>query len=212
MHKFRQKHILFVFLFTVAALLFAQQGNDTASSELPGDQAEASSVEEYENENFLVEDPPIEQVVADRVLPIGFLELQLGSGKDFINQALIESDYFLYNGEPEISFRSPDQEYVFDAAGRAFIDRALFQFENELLKGIDIYFNKSKIDYYSLHTTFTTKYGDPDLVHPRFMVWENARVLIRISKEIRIQYIQKSDVVLPQEKQTSTVERFLDLF
>ncbi len=172
-----------------------------------------SVIEPFEDGSLLSEEPLPSLNPITRFLPETYLGLQLGLTEAEIDQLLLTNDYFFYTGEPQVSFRAPDQEYVFDVVGRGYVDRALFQFKDMVLVSMDFYFNQTEIDYYSLHTTFSTKYGDPDIVHPQYMIWENENVRIRIGKEIRIQYIQKDNTPPPSnEEETLRVERFLNLF
>ncbi len=216
-----------IFFFFLSQNLFAQVDQSLIEEETKverleeGEQLEEdfifderNIIESYEDGAIATENSESDNVSEELLLPLGFLNLKIGTSRAEVNTMLIESPWFFYAGEPEVSFRSPDQEFVFDVPGLGFIDRALFQFKDFILVSIDMYFDETLIDYYSLHTTFTRKYGPPTEVHPRLMAWENSQIIIRVLKEGRVQYIGKdaADVIPENLDAQTSVERFLDIF
>ena len=49
--------------------------------------------------------------------------------------------------------------------------------------------NTAKIDYYSMFTTLSKKYGNPNSLDPQKAVWEDKEVTIILEKPLSVKYI-----------------------
>lgn len=131
--------------------------------------------------------------VASAPLPIGFEELTLGLSLDELKEALQRSGYFYYRGDPDVSLLERENRTLVEAEGAGYISSGEFQFtEDERLFIIALHMDPELIDYFSLYTTFTSKYGDPDDLSPERAIWENDQVRISLERPLSVRYIDQA--------------------
>ena len=82
--------------------------------------------------------------------------LRLGMSSAEVKAALEESPDFSYRQFTESMLPYTDLP-VFECKGTKFIDRAVFQFYEDRLYSMTIFFNRRKLDFYTLFTTLTEK-------------------------------------------------------
>lgn len=130
-------------------------------------------------------------------LPKGYSNIKLGMDLEETKQALVSNSDFGYHGDRDVSLM-PDQQQILietDAeysTSTNFLTQCWFQFYQNQLYIITININKDKIDYYSMFTTLSKKYGNPTSLDPLKATWEDDEITMILEKPLSIKYIDKS--------------------
>ncbi len=122
-------------------------------------------------------------------LPKGFRSITLGMEMDAVKEALTDDSYFLYKGEPDVSLLPGPDQSIIDCEGFRFISDASFQFYEEALYIITINLNTDELDYFSIYTALTEKYGPPVSLDPEQVIWENDSVRFSLERPLTVKYI-----------------------
>jgi hypothetical protein len=80
---------------------------------------------------------------------------------------------------------------VVDCEGLYYVNRGLFQFFDENLYIITLYFNPGRMDYYSLFTALSERYGRPAVLDPSAAVWQNGETRLALEKPLTLKYIDR---------------------
>jgi hypothetical protein len=120
-----------------------------------------------------------------------FYGISLQDSLDTVKDGLKSHPYFFYRGDPDVSFLPQTTKTVIDCEGRSYISRGLFQFSGEKLYIITLYFNPERLDYFSLFTALTKKYGRPVALDPSAAVWQNGQTRLSLEKPLTFKYIDK---------------------
>ncbi len=162
--------------------------------------------------------------VSDKILPRGYHKIELGMSLEETKTALLKDSTFGYHGDRDVSLIpgtnriliETDSEY---GHGSDFLLRCWFQFTQDQLYTITININQNKMDYYSMFTTLTKKYGEPDSLNPQKAVWKNEQTTLSLEKPLTIKYIDnelfdstQNYSNLPKTGTEITREMFLDEF
>ncbi|HUX12671.1 MAG TPA: hypothetical protein VMW87_06560, partial [Spirochaetia bacterium] len=140
-------------------------------------------------------------------LPRGFEDLLLGLPVDEVKKRLQNSPYFLYRGDPDVSLAPVDKQPIIETAGVRFVTSGIFQFHDDRLYTITISLNQKLVDFYSMFTSLSGKYGDPVSLSPAEVVWQNDQVRLSLEKPLTIKYIDL--VVFDQIKAAGKAEKSL---
>lgn len=140
--------------------------------------------------------------------PQGFRGIELGMHIDKVKELLVDDPYFDYRGDPDVSFLPESQNSLIECRGNAFIERAYFQFNEEKLFIIIIALNQEKLDYYTLFTTLTGKYGNSTSLDPTEAVWIFSYVRMSLEKPLTIKYIDR--IVFEELKKAGKSEEDLE--
>jgi hypothetical protein len=132
-----------------------------------------------------------EDIEASGEGPRGFRGIELGMHIDKVKKLLLDDPYFNYRGDPDVSFLPESQNSLIECRGNAFIERAYFQFNEEKLFTIIIELNQEKLDYYTMFTTLTGKYGNSTSLDPTEAVWIFSDVRMSLEKPLTIKYIDR---------------------
>ncbi len=124
-------------------------------------------------------------------VPDRFGNIILGMSMENIKKELKADGNFNFRGDPDISIlRRPDQSLI-ECRGYDFIERAFFQFKEDRLYSITILLNREMLDHYSLYTTLSGKYGDPDRLDPERSVWESETNILALERPLQIKYMDR---------------------
>ena len=124
-------------------------------------------------------------------VPDRFGNIVLGMSMETVKKELLADGNFNFQGDPDISIlRRPDQSLI-ECRGYDFIERAFFQFEEDSLYSITILLNQEMLDHYSLFTTLSGKYGDPDRLDPERSVWESKTNILALERPLQIKYMDR---------------------
>ncbi len=123
-------------------------------------------------------------------LPFGFENLNLGMSLEEVKEILKGHDSFYYQGDPDVSLLERENRTLLEVEGLNFFASAQFQFspEDELFV-IVLVMDPRRIDYYSLYTTLTEKYGNPEDVSPQRSFWEDKRMRLSLERPVTLRYI-----------------------
>ena len=152
-------------------------------------------------------------------VPDRFGKIILGMNiKDTENE--IEADgNFNFRGSQDLSILQRPNQSLIECMGYDFVDRAFFQFKDDKLYSITILFNMELIDHYSLFTTLSKKYGDPDDLNPERSIWKSDKNILILERPLQIKYLDRkvfegmgSDVVISKSLSELSREQFLEQF
>lgn len=127
-------------------------------------------------------------------LPFGYKGVKLGLSLDETKLELIKDPDFGYHGDRDVSLIPGSEKILIetDAISKdknSYLTRCWFQFYNDKLYTITININTKKIDYYSMFTTLSNKYGNPNSLDPQKATWEDDDVTLILEKPLSVKYI-----------------------
>jgi len=152
-------------------------------------------------------------------LTSGFDTFKLGMPLEDLKKALKSSTFFVYDGDPDVTLLSRPNTSLIDVTGITFFSHGVFQFLDGTLYSITLEINPVQLDYFSMYTTLTKKYGDPIALDPSTARWENSQVRLTLERPLSVKYLdmprflalQKSGTA-QQALQNLTREHFLENF
>jgi hypothetical protein len=106
-----------------------------------------------------------------------------------LKTALAEDGLFSFRGDRDVSFLPDPQQYLVETTGLSFVKRAFFQLHGGELFIMAFSMNTDLVDYYSVFTALTGKYGEPTDLSPRQSVWENGGVRLALERPLTVKYI-----------------------
>ncbi len=169
-----------IFMFVVVGLCFAQENTAPSggtSAVRKADTAKtADKMSEKEKKKYAE-------------LPAGYRGISVGMGFEEVKKALTEDPVFGYRGERDISLLPTPNRTLIETAGSMNIKRSWFQFYEDKLYIIIIQMDTDKIDYYSVYSALTEKYGEPALIDPKRAVWKNESVSLTLERPLAVKYI-----------------------
>jgi hypothetical protein len=124
--------------------------------------------------------------------PHGFRSIRLGMELDQVKQLLIADPLFDYRGDPDISFLPLPPQTLIETSGSSFIRRAYFQFEEDLLYIIILSMDPDRMDYYTLYSTLSGKYGPPTSLDPTEAVWQFEGLRMSLERPLNVKYIDST--------------------
>lgn len=129
-------------------------------------------------------------------LPRGYRGINLGMSLENTKSSLLDKPEFGYHGDRDVSLLSGENRVLIETDamyghGSPFLDRCYFQFSDDFLYVITININQERMDYYSVFTTLTKKYGNPDSLNPQTAKWENDSTILYLEKPLTLKYIDK---------------------
>lgn len=83
----------------------------------------------------------------------------------------------------------PDSSLI-ECRGFRFIDRAFFQFHEGRLYTIILKLNPEELDYYSVYSVLTNKYGKSDSLDPKQVLWQDEEVRLSLERPLSVKYIE----------------------
>jgi len=136
---------------------------------------------------------PVEQPGTDSARPPrGFRSIRLGMELEQVKQLLIEDPLFDYRGDPDISFLPLPPQTLIETSGSSFIRRAYFQFDQDLLYIIILSMDPDRLDYYTLYSTLSGKYGQPTSLDPTEAVWQFEGLRLSLERPLSVKYIDST--------------------
>jgi len=124
--------------------------------------------------------------------PRGFRSIQLGMELEQVKQLLIDDPLFDYRGDPDISFLPLPPQTLIETSGSSFIRRAYFQFDQDLLYIIILSMDPDRLDYYTLYSTLSEKYGQPTSLDPTEAVWQFEGLRLSLERPLSVKYIDST--------------------
>ncbi|MCL2214396.1 MAG: hypothetical protein FWC06_04200 [Treponema sp.] len=152
-------------------------------------------------------------------LPRQFREITLGMSLDDLKSSLLIDPYFNFRGDRDISFLPSREQSLVETTGSSFIRRAFFQLRDGLVFIMSFTLNTQVIDFYSIFTQFTEKYGQPSYLDPQIAVWESEGTRVAIERPLTVKYIDRivfNDIInesgVIESNQVHLRQEFLDEF
>ncbi len=152
-------------------------------------------------------------------LPRGFAGIELGTPVEQVKHDLLENPYFLYRGDPDVSLIPRERTPFIDTAGASFVRRGMFQFHNDELYTIILNLNTNIMDFYTMYTTMTDRYGEPLRLDPSHVVWEDELTRISLERPLTVKYLDieifhalRQAGEIEQSLRTLSRESFLEEF
>ncbi len=152
-------------------------------------------------------------------LPRGFAGIDLGTSSEQVKEDLLQNPYFLYRGDPDVSLIPRERTPFIDSAGAGFVRRGMFQFHDDGLYTIILNLNENIIDFYTMYTTMTERYGEPLRLDPSHVVWEDAFTRISLERPLTVKYLDiesfeslRQAGQIEQSLRTLSRESFLEEF
>src|SRR5574344_269229 len=136
--------------------------------------------------------------LAAEELPEGYSNIKLGMSVEQTKRELIKNSDFGYHGDRDVSLLPSNNQTLIETdaergLGSNFLTQCWFQFNNDKLYIITINVNTDKMDYYSIFTTLTSKYGEPISISPKEAVWKNGNVTMTLEKPLTLKYIDNEE-------------------
>jgi hypothetical protein len=152
-------------------------------------------------------------------LSTGFDSFKLGMPLEELKKALKSSTYFVYEGDPDVTLLSRPNTSLIDVTGITYFSHGVFQFLDGTLYSITLELNPVQLDYFSMYTTLTKKYGDPVALDPSTARWESSQVRLTLERPLSVKYLDMPRFLALQKSGTTqkalqslTRERFLENF
>ena len=129
-------------------------------------------------------------------LPTGFKNIFLGMTLQETKEELLRNPDFGYHGDRDVSLVPGSNQILIETDtssnfSPSFLTQSWFQFYEDKLYIMTINFNRNKIDYYSIFTTLSKKYGEPNTLDPQKSVWQDKEVTVILEKPLSIKYIDR---------------------
>ena len=127
-------------------------------------------------------------------LPRGYKDITLGMSLEETKDCLVKDPDFGYHGDRDVSLIPGSSKTLIETDadrgfGSNFLKRCWFQFSFNELYIITININPNKMDYYSVFTTLTKKYGEPTTFSPQAATWKDDEVTMSLEKPLTLKYI-----------------------
>jgi hypothetical protein len=126
---------------------------------------------------------------AAAALPLGFRGITVGMGLDQVKQALKADPLFRYRGDPDVSFLPQTSQYLIECEGNSYLRRAYFQFADSRLFIMILVLDTQRLDYYSIFSALSTKYGEPASLSPQEVVWQSEPIRFSLERPLTVKYI-----------------------
>lgn len=132
-----------------------------------------------------------EKVESANSIPNGFRKITLGMDLESVKKALKNDSQFGYRGERDVSLLSGPQRVLIETSGLNYIKAAWLQFSDEKLYIFTVKLNEKQLDYYSLYSSLTKKYGEPISLDPQKALWQNESVQMVLERPLTVKYIDR---------------------
>ncbi|HTP58513.1 MAG TPA: hypothetical protein VMM82_06310, partial [Spirochaetia bacterium] len=138
---------------------------------------------------------------------------------DQVKKALLADPLFGYRGDPDVSMLPQSHDYLIECAGPSYIRRAYFQFADKRLLTMILVLDTEKLDYFSLYTALSGKYGQPASLSPQESVWQSSSVRLSLERPLTVKYIDQatftnlvSKAGAPSDLEGLSKEKFIEQF
>lgn len=121
--------------------------------------------------------------------PRGFRGIELGMGLEQVKEKLAADALFGYRGDPDVSLLPTPQQSLIECTGSSYVRRAFFQFHEGRLFVLILVLEPARLDYYTLFSTLSRKYGNPARLDPSEAIWEFAGVRLALERPLNVKYL-----------------------
>ncbi len=160
---------------------------------------------------------------AEKNLPDGFKKIRFGMTVDQVKEELKKDPSFGFRGDRDVSLLPGENRILIETdtsrtAPYSFLERCWFQFFDDKLYTITINMKKKKMDHYSIYTTLTEKYGNPDSLNPEKSEWRSDGVIMSLERPLTLKYTDRkifedlqSKAMVKETAEEQSKQDFLDL-
>jgi hypothetical protein len=127
----------------------------------------------------------------ENALPRIFREISLGMSLEDLKAALQRDQMFSFRGDRDVSLLPAGDQSLVETTGLSFVKRAFFQLREGRLFIMAFTLNSDLVDHYSVFTSLTEKYGQPDSLSPREAVWEREDTRLALERPLTVKYIDR---------------------
>ena len=145
--------------------------------------------------------------------------IKLGMDIESVKAELDANPYFDFRGDPDVSMLLTPNRQLIECSGFSFVSKGYFQFYEDKLIIITLELDRQRLDFYTMHTSFTAKYGRASRIDPDGAYWENESVMLNIEKPLSVKYMDKKTLESiaagrqeTERRGSRSKEEFLDLF
>ena len=138
---------------------------------------------------------------------------------DQVKKALLADPLFGYRGDPDVSMLPQTHQYLIESAGPSYIRRAYFQFADKRLLTMIFVLDREKLDYFSLYSALSGKYGQPASLSPQEAVWQSDQVRLSLERPLTVKYIDQAAFAAlvgkagaPSDLENLSREKFIEQF
>jgi hypothetical protein len=124
-------------------------------------------------------------------LPRVFREISLGMNLEDLKAALRRDGMFNFRGDRDVSLLPARDQSLVETTGLSFVKRAFFQLRDGQLFIMAFTLNSDLVDHYSVFTSLTEKYGQPDFLSPQQAVWERENTRLALERPLTVKYIDR---------------------
>jgi hypothetical protein len=145
-------------------------------------------------------------------LPSGYRTITLGMGIEELKEALRQdTETYWFREDRDVYFVPLRNENYVETTGRGFIKRGFFQLKDANLFVISLELNPDRMDYYSVFTTFRSRYGEPASLDPQKAIWESETVRVSIERSLTVKYIDRAvfDAIIAESQAGKSAETVL---
>ncbi|MCG8451765.1 MAG: hypothetical protein MI717_01130 [Spirochaetales bacterium] len=146
------------------------------------------------------EDTPLVDAPSKTTIPRDYRGIELGSKPEVVKEQLRLDGWFYYRGEADVTLLEGTQASLIDAEGTLFLTRGLFQFEENGLSTIVLELNPETVDWYTVFTTLSERYGEPTEMNPQRAWWEDEQTRVAIERPLTVKYLDLNVYASSQEK------------
>lgn len=122
-------------------------------------------------------------------LPSEFRGIKLGMGIEEVEALLSKDPIFAWRGPEDVSLLPAKNQSLIETSGGSFVKRAFFQFADGKLWVIIVFLNPDKIDHYSIYSELLAKYGEPGLLDPKEIRWEDKTTRMALERPLTLRYM-----------------------
>ena len=148
-------------------------------------------------------------------LPRGFHGVEIGLDLSELKAALSAHPYLSFRGDPDVSLLAREEELLVQSEGLGFVLRGICQLYNQRVYLVSFQLDSQRIDYFTMYSTLTAKYGDPDLLSPDEAVWENAELRLSLERPLTIKYLDRevfAQIIESSKREESLMEMEREVF
>ena len=129
------------------------------------------------------------QAAEDGGFPRSFRGIELGMAKEEVDALLSADSFFSYRGPDDVSLLPSPNQSLIETAGASFVKRAFFQFYEGKLWVMILVMDQRKMDHYSVYSSLRAKYGEPTLLDPREVRWEDEATRVALERPLTLRYL-----------------------
>lgn len=156
-------------------------------------------------------------------LPDGFKNIRFGMSVDQVKEELKKDPAFGFRGDRDVSLLPGENRILIETdtsrtAPYSFLERCWFQFYDDKLYTITINMRKKKMDHYSIYTTLSKKYGNPNSLNPEKSEWKDDNVIMSLERPLTLKYTDRkifddlqSKAMVNKTAEERSKQEFLDL-